>query len=171
MFASGQYSWNSGMFIWKVSTILEEFRAQMPELYQQINTISQTIGTSAYDETIKRIWPKIKKQTIDYGIMEKSKRVAVMPVDFQWADVGNWTSLKHLLPQDERGNAQRGEVLLLDCKDNLIIADKRLIATIGLENLIIVDTPDALLICPQDRVQEVREVVERLKAAGRQDLI
>jgi len=171
MLADGHYAWNSGMFIWKVSRILEEFQAQMPEFYQQISRIGQTIGTPAYESTLEQVWPKIKKQTIDYGIMENAQRVAVLPVDIQWADIGNWNSLKRLFPQDEQGNTQKGDTLLLDCKNTLVLADKRLIAAIGLEDLVIVDTPDALFVCPKDRVQEVREVVERLKTAGRQDLI
>jgi len=171
MLQDGHYSWNSGMFIWKVSAILNEFQKQMPELYQQVTKIGNTIGTAAYAETLARIWTQIKKQTIDYGVMEKAERVAVLPVDIQWADVGTWSSLKRLFPQDEQGNAQRGDALLLDCKDTLVLSDKRLIAAIGLEDLIVVDTPDALLICSKDRVQEVRRVVERLKAAGRQDLV
>jgi len=171
MLEAGNYCWNSGMFIWKVSTILKAFETFMPQLYQQVLALRQTIGTKAYIDTLAQVWPGIKKQTIDYGIMEKAERVAVLPVDIQWADVGNWASLRQLLPQDEHGNAIRGEAMLLDCQNNLVFADKRLIAAIGLEDLVVVDTPDALLICHKDRVQEVRQVVERLKDNGRQDLI
>jgi len=171
MLEAGNYCWNSGMFTWKVSTILKAFETFMPELYQQVLALRQTIGTKAYIDTLAQVWLGIKKQTIDYGIMEKAERVAVLPVDIQWADVGNWASLRQLLPQDEHGNAIRGEAMLLDCQNNLVFADKRLIAAIGLEDLVVVDTPDALLICHKDRVQEVRQVVERLKDTGRQDLI
>lgn len=171
MLEAGNYCWNSGMFIWKISTILKAYETLMPELYQQVMLLGQTIGTNAYSDTLAQIWPNIKKQTIDYGIMEKAERVAVLPVDIQWADVGNWASLKQLLPHDEHGNAIRGEALLLDCQNNLVFTDKRLIAAIGLEDFVVVDTPDALLICHKDRVQEVRQVVERLKADGRQELI
>ena len=171
MLEAGNYCWNSGMFIWKVSTILKAFETFMSELYQQVLALRQTIGTKAYFDTLAQVWPGIKKQTIDYGIMEKAERVAVLPVDIQWADVGNWASLRQLLPQDEHGNAIRGEAMLLDCQNNLVFADKRLIAAIGLKDLVVVDTPDALLICHKDRVQEVRQVVERLKDNGRQDLI
>jgi len=171
MLAAGNYCWNSGMFIWKVSTILNAFETLMPELYQQVVKIAQTIGSDAYSDTLAQIWPQVKKQTIDYGIMEKAERVAVLPVDIDWSDVGNWLSLKRLFPQDEHGNAQRGDVMLMDCQNTFVLADKRLIAAIGLEDAVIVDTSDALLICHKDRVQEVRQIVERLKAAGRQDLI
>jgi len=171
MLEAGNYCWNSGMFIWKISTILKAYKTLMPELYRQVMLLGQTIGTNAYSDTLAQIWPNIKKQTIDYGIMEKAERVAVLPVDIQWADVGNWASLKQLLPHDEHGNAIRGEALLLDCQNNLVFTDKRLIAAIGLEDFVVVDTPDALLICHKDRVQEVRQVVERLKADSRQDLI
>jgi len=171
MLAEGGFSWNSGMFMWKVSAILKEFERQMPQLYQQIMSIGSAIGSAAYAETLAEIWPRISKQTIDYGIMEGAQRVAVLPVDLQWADVGNWSSLKRLFPQDEQGNAQRGDAILVDCKNTFILADKRLIAGIGLDDLIIVDTDDALLICHKDRVQDVRHLVEKLKASGRQDLV
>ncbi|MEL7644683.1 MAG: mannose-1-phosphate guanylyltransferase [Anaerolineaceae bacterium] len=171
MVRSGNYAWNSGMFIWKVSVILEEFARQMPELYDQINAIGKSINTPAYDETLAEIWPKIRKQTIDYGIMEGARGVVVLPVTMQWTDVGNWNSLKSLLPVDARGNTVRGDSLLMDCSGTLVLGGQKLIAGIGLEDLIVVDTPDALLICRKDRVQDVRKVAEELKAAGRLDLI
>jgi len=171
MVRSGNYAWNSGMFIWKVSVILEEFARQMPELYDQINQIGKSINTSAYDETLAEIWPKIRKQTIDYGIMEGARGVVVLPVTMQWTDVGNWNSLKALLPVDARGNTVRGDSLLMDCSGTLVLGGQKLIAGIGLEDLIVVDTPDALLICRKDRVQDVRKIAEKLKAAGRLDLI
>lgn len=171
MLQSGDYSWNSGMFIWKVSVILDEFSRQMPELFDQITCIGRAVNTHAYAVTLGEIWPKIRKQTIDYGIMEGARKVVVIPVAMQWTDVGNWNSLKALLPEDARGNTIRGDAFLLDCDGSLIVGAQKLIAGVGLEDLIVVDTPDALLVCRKDRVQDVRKIADTLKAAGRLDLI
>jgi mannose-1-phosphate guanylyltransferase len=171
MLALGNYAWNSGMFIWKISAILAEFRAQMPELYDVLMKIGEELKTGNYQQILNALWPTIAKQTIDYGIMEHARRVVVVPVDMDWMDVGTWTSLKALLPQDPDGNSTRGEVLLEDSHGSLILGGERLIAGIGLDDLIVVDTPDALLICPKNQVGEVRKLVARLKDSGRTDLV
>ncbi len=171
MLRAGNYSWNSGMFIWKVSVILDEFARQMPELFDQITAIGRSINTPAYAHTLSEVWPKIRKQTIDYGIMEGARRVVVLPVTMQWTDVGNWNSLKALLPEDASGNTVRGDALLMDCSGTLVFGSNKLIAGVGLQDLIVVDTADALLICRSDRVQDVRKIADRLKASGRLDLI
>ena len=163
MVASGDYAWNSGMFIWRVDRILEAMHAHMPALHAQLTEIAATLGTSDYAPTLDRIWPQVAEQTIDYGIMEKAEDVVVIPVDIGWSDVGSWTSLLDLLPADEKGNTAVGPHVAIDTHNSLIFGGKRLIATIGLEDMVIVDTDDALLICPKAREQEVREVVKRLR--------
>ena len=163
MLKEGGFSWNSGMFIWRVDRILEEFKRQMPEFYAQLMEVAATLGTPDYEKTIARIWPSVVKETIDYGIMEKATGVAVIPVDIGWTDVGSWSSLFELLPLDENGNAITGPSITVDTKNSLLFGDKRLIATIGLDGFIVVDTDNALLICPKDREQDVREVVKRLE--------
>ncbi|MFZ3069513.1 MAG: sugar phosphate nucleotidyltransferase, partial [Anaerolineaceae bacterium] len=172
MLAEGGYSWNSGMFMWKVSAILEQFRVQMTGLYDQILRIGKYIGKPEYNEILAQVWPQIHKDTIDYGVMEKATRVAVVPVDMEWTDVGNWNSLKERLPEDADGNNSRGDNLLLDCHDTLVLGEgERLIAAIGLEDLIVVDTPDALLVCHKDHVQDVRKIVAKLREQGRDGLV
>jgi mannose-1-phosphate guanylyltransferase len=166
MVASGDYSWNSGMFIWRVERILAEFQRQMPEFYAQLMEVDAALGTPAESAVLQRVWPKIAKQTIDYGIMEGAQDVVVIPVDIGWADIGSWTSLVELLPKDEQGNTFVGPTLAIDTRETLVFGDKRLIATIGIEGLVIVDTGDALLICPKEREQEVREIVRRLNTKG-----
>lgn len=166
----GNYSWNSGMFVWKVSTILEEIRMQMPELHGSLMRIAKALQEGTYEEVLAQEWPEIEKQTIDYGVMENASRVAVIPVDMDWLDVGNWASLKTLLPADKLGNSVRGDVILEDSSCNLVMGGKRLIAGIGLEDLIIVDTQDTLLVCHKDQVGKVRDMVARLKQEGREDL-
>jgi mannose-1-phosphate guanylyltransferase len=170
MVASGDYSWNSGMFIWRVDSILAELKRQMPEFYAQLAEVEAVLGTPEYAPTLNRIWPKVTEQTIDYGIMEHAKNVAVIPVEIGWTDVGSWSSLFELVPNDSDGNVFRGPTVSIDTKNTLVVGEKRLIATIGLHDMVIVDSEDALLICPKDREQEVKAIVKKLKQEGRSAL-
>jgi len=163
MVESGEYSWNSGMFIWRVDRIMEEFERQMPGFYRQLIEVKATLGTPAYLPTLDRVWSQVARQTIDYGVMEGAEDVAVIPVDIGWSDVGSWASLSELLPADEKGNIIVGPHVGIDTQETLVFGGKRLIATIGLEGMVIVDTDDALLVCPMEREQEVREIVRRLE--------
>jgi mannose-1-phosphate guanylyltransferase len=167
MVASGEYSWNSGMFIWQVQRILAEFQRQMPAFYAQLCVVEKTLGTPAYHSVLGSVWPQVVKQTIDYGIMEGAGDVAVLPVEIGWSDVGSWESLFDLLPVDPDGNAVAGEFLGIDTHNTLVFGGPRLVATIGVDGLVIVDTGDALLVCPRSREQEVREIVGRLKESGK----
>lgn len=171
MVESGEYSWNSGMFIWRVDRILAEFARQMPDFYAQLAQIEAVLGTPAYERMLNRIWPEVTPQTIDYGVMEGAEDVVVIPVDIGWSDVGNWSSMRDIQPADADGNVVVGEHLGIDSHRCIVFAGKRLVATIGLEDLIIVDTDDALLVCPVEREQEVREVVRRLREMGRTELL
>jgi mannose-1-phosphate guanylyltransferase len=164
MVGSGNYSWNSGMFIWRVDRILEEIERQMPGLSAQLNEVLSAIKTPDYISVLSRVWPRVAKQTIDYGVMEGANQVSVIPVEIGWSDIGSWSSLLELLPKDEAGNALVGPSLEIDTHNTLVFGKKRLIATIGIEGMIIIDTDDALLICPQERDQDVRRLVERLQA-------
>jgi len=166
MVESGEYSWNSGMFIWRVDRILQEFQRQMPEFYVQLAEIKAALDTSGYEATLGRVWPQVARQTIDYGVMEGAEDVTVIPVDIGWSDVGSWASLLELLPADGEGNIVVGPHVGIDTRDTLVFGGKRLIATIGLKSMVIVDTEDALLVCPREREQEVRAIVRRLKENG-----
>ncbi len=166
MVESGEYSWNSGMFVWRVDRILQEFQHQMPEFYVQLAEVEATLGTPGYEATLNRVWPQVARQTIDYGVMEGAEDVTVIPVDIGWSDVGSWASLLELLPADEEGNTIVGPHVGIDTRDTLVFSrgGKRLVATIGLEGLVIVDTEDALLVCTKEREQEVRAMVRELEA-------
>ncbi|MGB4594617.1 MAG: mannose-1-phosphate guanylyltransferase, partial [Anaerolineaceae bacterium] len=187
MLEQGNYTWNSGMFMWKVSAIMQEFRHQMPALYEALLRIGAALGASfkasqvhpevtitdpeaaaraEYERVLAEVWPSISKQSIDYGVMEMARKVAVIPVDMAWLDIGNWNSMKTLFDQDQAGNAVRGDTLLLDSRDLMVVGGKRLIAVIGLEDLAIIDSDDALLICRKDRVGDVRKIVAQLKDSG-----
>jgi mannose-1-phosphate guanylyltransferase len=168
---SGRYYWNSGMFIWKVSTILREFEKLMPQFYVQLMEIDAVLGTAEERAVLERVWPQVENETIDYGIMERAEDVAVIPVDIGWSDVGDWTALSELLPADEEGNVVVGQHVGLDTRGCLIHGSRRLVTTIGLEDMIVVDTADALLVCPKERAQEVRDLVKKLKEGGREEYL
>jgi len=166
---SGQYSWNAGMFIGKASTFLEEIALYLPTLASQLATIQAAMGTGKERKVLNSVWPQVKPITIDYGIMEKTKRAAVIPVDIGWSDVGDWTSLADVLHSDPNGNVVRGHHIGLDTTNCLIHgSERRLIATIGLHDFVVVDAGDAILICPKNRSQEAKEMVERLRAEGKE---
>jgi mannose-1-phosphate guanylyltransferase len=164
--ATGRYSWNSGMFIWRIADVMTEFEQQMPALHKQLNDIDAAIGTAQEKEVLERVWRDVENQTIDYGIMEGAQNVAVIPVDIGWSDVGSWATLLDILPGDEDGNVVTGHHLGLDTRRTLVYSPHRLVATIGLEDMIVVDTGDALLVCRKDQAQDVKKIVDALKARG-----
>jgi mannose-1-phosphate guanylyltransferase len=165
---SGRYYWNSGIFIWTLSTILNELHCYLPDLYDKLMTVDAAWGTDEMNAVAEKVWPQIRPVTVDFGVMERAQRVAVVPVDIGWSDVGSWATIHDLLPADTNGNVVAGEHIGLDTTGSLICGGKRLIATIGVSHLIVVDTEDALLICSRDRAQEVKEIVERLKREGKE---
>ena len=166
MLKCGEYSWNSGMFIWRVQRILDEFERQMPEFFEQLLEVQAALGTFHYQETLHRVWLQVSNQTIDYGILEGAQQVTVFPIDIGWVDIGSWGSLLSLLPTDVDGNVLIGPSIGIDTHDTLAFGENRLIATIGVHGMMIVDTDDALLVCPREREQEVRELVAQLRQGG-----
>jgi mannose-1-phosphate guanylyltransferase len=171
MVSSGNFSWNSGMFVWQVKRIMDEFQRQMPSFYEQLLLVKSALDALDYEQTLSQVWPTVQKETIDYGVMEGAKDVAVIPVDIGWSDVGSWASLFDVLPADEDGNRVVGQHAGIDTRNTLVIGDQRLIATIGLEGLIIIDTEDALLVCTREREQDVRALVKLLEKEGKQELL
>lgn len=174
--ASGNYSWNSGMFVWKLSTIQEEYRKHLPILATELNVIGAGYGQPNYDAQLSQIWQAIENQTIDVGIAEKSERIAVIPADIGWSDVGDWSVVADLIATRQGssdGNAVIGEHIGLNTTNSLIygINAGKLIATIGLDNLLIIDLPDVLLIAPRSENQTVKKIVERLKQESRDTLL
>lgn len=167
MVESGDYTWNSGMFVWSVDRIIGEFEKQMPDFYVKLAEVEGKLGTYGYAPTLERIWPQVNKQAIDYGVMEGADDVVVIPADIGWSDVGSWGSLAELLArmghEDDQGNVVVGQHVGIDTENSMIFGGQRLIATIGLEDVVIVDAGDAVLVCPLQREQEVRELVQRLK--------
>jgi mannose-1-phosphate guanylyltransferase len=167
MLASHDHSWNSGMFMWRADTILNEISRQMPDLYAALTQIGTAWGTDEQDTVLMDLWPGLKNETIDYGVMENAEKVAVLPAGgLEWSDIGNWNSLFDVLVPDKDGNIVfSGHHIPLDTSRSLVYGNKddRLIVTIGVDNLIIVDAGDVLLVCHKDQSAKVRQIVDNLK--------
>ncbi len=167
--ASGQYSWNSGMFIWKVSSAMSAFEQFQPAIYAMCAYLQSAFNAPDYQQKLEGIWNTMPKLSIDVAIMEKSENIAVIPIDIGWSDIGSWSSLYHILPQDSFGNCIKGDAVdnrvILDTRDTLVYSD-RLTVAIGVDDMVIVDTDDVLLICHKDRTQDVKQVVDYLKENG-----
>jgi len=164
---SGEYYWNSGMFVWKISAIQAEIQRLMPQLHAHLEEIRPAVGTDREPEVLARVWPEIETQTIDYGVMEHAQNVAVLPTDIGWSDVGDWATLSGLLPADDAGNVVVGEHVGVETVRSLVYSPHRLVATVGIQDMVIVDTDDAILVCPKERAQEVRALVDELKRNAR----
>ena len=167
MLRSGDHSWNSGMFVWSADTIMSEIERQMPELCQVVNKIAAAWGTPEQNNVLQSYWYDLRSQTIDYGVMERAEKVAVLPASgLGWSDVGSWDSLFDVLLPDMNGNVvTNGQHLALDTNNTLVYTsdEERLVVTIGLDDMVIVDAGDVLMICKVDQSQKVRDVVEHLK--------
>jgi mannose-1-phosphate guanylyltransferase len=165
---SGDHSWNSGMFVWRADAILAEIDRQMPELGTALKSISSAWETESQGAVLNEIWRDLKTETVDYGIMEKAERVAVLPAGgLGWSDVGMWSSLFEVLLPDMDGNVATNNGLHLahETHNTLVYGDnnERLIVTIGVDDMVVIDTGDVLMICKSDQSQKVKEVVEHLR--------
>ena len=168
--ASGQYFWNSGMFLFQASRYLAELERHAPAM---LAACRKAFAAAARDADFVRLdkaaFAACPSDSIDYAVMEKTADAAVLPIDVGWNDVGSWSALWEVAQQDGDGNAHHGDVIALDCRDTLAWGDRRLLAMIGLRDIVVVDSDDALLVAHKDHVQEVKEVVARLKAEGRSE--
>ncbi len=165
----GNYFWNSGIFVWKVNTLLQEIKRYLPSLYKGLMDIEKVLGTKEENGVIKKVYADLKPISIDYGVMEKSKKVVAIPCDIGWSDVGSWSALDEVTDKDKNGNIVTGNVVDMDSKSSILYGGKRLLATIGLKDMIVADTADATLVCPKDRAQDVKEIVARLKKRGAEE--
>ena len=161
---SGDYLWNSGMFIWKISTILGRMKELIPGTYKGLIGIRAVIGTPQERATLKEVFPGFTSESIDYAIMERSKNIYIIPGDFGWDDVGSWLAVERISKNDENGNTIQGTVVYRDTKNSIIQGSKdKVIAAIGIEDMIIVDTDDALLLCPKERAGEIKAILEKMR--------
>lgn len=160
---AGDYYWNSGMFVWRAATILEEIRRHQPALGKGVDQIRQLMASSASGREIDEAYRRLVAVSIDNGVMERSSKAAMVPVSFRWSDVGSWGSLDEVAAKNKAGNVVNGRVVDIDSADSIVYADRRVVATIGLKDMVVVDTPDATLVCPKSRAQDVKKVVDILK--------
>jgi len=173
----GSYYWNSGIFVWKVSTLLNEISLYLPKLHEQLEELTSNTapikGKYPYQklsESGKKIFHSLESVSIDHGVMEKSTNVAVLPAEIEWNDVGTWTSLAEISKNDSHGNVINGNVVSVENSDSIIQAENRLVAALGLKNIIVVDTPDALLVCAKERAQDIKKIVEKIKLEKRPEV-
>jgi mannose-1-phosphate guanylyltransferase len=169
--ADGHYLWNSGIFIWRADSILAELRRHLPQLAEGLEPVRTTIGTGRRADVIAQVYPGLQSISIDVGVMERAQDVWVVPGEFNWSDVGSWRALGDLLPQDASGNVIVGEHRGLDTERCLIYSPHKLVATIGIADLVVIETEDVLLICPKERDQDVRRLVELLEREGRDEVL
>jgi mannose-1-phosphate guanylyltransferase len=158
---SGKFLWNSGMFIWRAEDLWKAVEALLPEVAAKVQ---QILKHKSFQPALDIIYPSMPNISIDYGLMEKMKgKILTLPADIKWGDLGGWLAFKDLWPADPQGNISKGPVLAVDSRGNFIKAGKRLIAVLGIHDLIVVDTPDALLICPKEKAENIRQIVAALK--------
>lgn len=168
---SGNYIWNSGMFVWKSSSILNNIQKFMNETYLGLMDIKDSIGKNTYDDVLYDRFSKFKSESIDYGIMEKASKIYTIPGTFGWDDVGSWLALERISKTNEYGNSVNGNVITINTENSIISGTDKLIATVGIEDLIVVDTEDAILICSKECTQDVKKVIENLKICNRTEYI
>ncbi|MFB6286890.1 MAG: mannose-1-phosphate guanylyltransferase [Candidatus Bipolaricaulia bacterium] len=160
---SGNFMWNGGLFIWRVGTLMAAFREHLPEVHEGLTEIER----ADFDpEAVRRVYEAFPDISIDYGIMESAENRAVVLGDFGWSDVGSWSALGELIDGDDRGNVTQGEVVALDTHDAVLVSERGLLATVGMRDVVVVATDDAVLVCPKERAQEVKAIVEALEASG-----
>ena len=166
MVASGGHFWNAGMFVWRVGEILAAYRAHLPGIADAMAALAEANGTPRYEHVLAEVWEETERTTIDYGIAEKAANVAVVPADIGWHDVGSWGGLL-----DIASGGGAGELFEHDSRGNYVRVPGRVVATVGVEGLVIVETEEVLLVASRERSEEVRELVDRLQREGREDLL
>ena len=171
---NGNYAWNSGMFIWKASLILQKLKEYVPDIYEDLNTIGEAMNTPMEQEVLHEVYPKIRKISIDYAVMEpgaEKGEILVIPGDCGWNDVGSWDMMDILHEPDEDRNVLLGDVTAINVKNSVIYSQNRIITALDVENLIIVETQDAVMVCSKDKAQDVKKIVDALKENQRNELL
>ncbi len=167
----GTYLWNSGMFLWKASTILMNLEKFMPELYAGLLPIAEAYGTDAFSKVLEERFCTLPSQSVDYGIMEKAENILTIPGSFGWDDVGSWLALGRINHTDENGNMLSGDVISVRSRGCIVSGEQRLIAVLGLQDTVIVDTPDAVLVCDKNSTQDIRQILAQLREEHRESLL
>jgi mannose-1-phosphate guanylyltransferase len=167
--ASGNYQWNAGMFFWRVSTFLENLKSFLPKTHEALESLAETIGKKTYERRLRAIYPKLENISVDYAILENATRqegpphVFVIPAEVGWSDIGSWAAVYELLAKQSGDNVLAGHGLALDATGNFLYSPTKFVAAIGVRDLIVVETSDALLIVPRERAQDVAKIVKSLE--------
>jgi len=175
--ASGNYHWNAGMFFWRVSTFLDSLKNYLPKTYDALETLAATIGTRKYESKLRSIYPRLENIAVDYAILEAAtrekvpSRVFMIPADIGWSDIGSWTAVHEQSASATHDNVLAGSGHMLEAEGNFIWSPTKFVAAIGVRDLVVVETRDALLICPRHRSQDVGKIVKWLEERGRKDLL
>jgi len=168
---SGDFLWNSGMFVWHIDVIIQSFQEYLPEIWDSLKNIREAIGQPAWDAVLTVEWATLRSISIDYGVMEKADNVFVLKVDFPWNDVGSWDAVHEMSAGDAQENVSQGDIIYEHCHNNLVISGKRTVALVGISNLVVIDTDDALLIIPRGETERVKELVDNFEKDKRDTLL
>jgi mannose-1-phosphate guanylyltransferase len=168
---SGDYMWNSGMFVWTADTILEQIKKHLPALRKGLVKIEASIGKSTEKAVLEKVYAAVDSESIDIGVMEKADNVKLLKGNFGWNDIGSWAAMEQLWPKDADGNFLNADVISIESTGNIIHSTKKLVAVIGLNDIVIIETEDALLVCAKDRAPDVRRAVDELKERGLDDYL
>ncbi|TAK54743.1 MAG: mannose-1-phosphate guanylyltransferase [Bacteroidetes bacterium] len=160
---SGDYLWNSGMFIWRVDTIMQEIERLLPEMYIELKKIDDSFGSDKFEQVFDTAYRTIRGISIDYGVMEKAKNVFLIKGNFGWSDVGSWDEVLRLSSKDDKGNSSAGKVFFYNSNDNFVQAGNKFVATVGVDDIIVIVTDDSVLVCKKGQSQDVKEVVDYLR--------
>jgi mannose-1-phosphate guanylyltransferase len=168
---SGDFLWNSGMFVWEVGCILQSFQDYLPEIWDSLDNIKGAIGKPVWDSVLTVEWAPLRSISIDYGVMEKARNVYVVRVDFSWNDVGSWDAVHEMREKDKDRNVSRGEVIFHSAENNLVYAEGKTVAIVGVDDLVVIDTEDALLIIPRGQTERVKDLVDGFEKEKRDSLL
>ncbi|NOZ85352.1 MAG: mannose-1-phosphate guanylyltransferase [Deltaproteobacteria bacterium] len=170
----GRHLWNAGIFVFTARKIMDELETHMPRLHTGLMEIADSIGTRLYNSTLEHVFPRLEAQSIDYGVMEKvdQNEIFTVPACFHWSDVGSFAALPEVARKDKAGNVVQGDALLLDTNESVVLArGGRLVAVLGLDDVVVVDAGDSVLVCPVSKAQKVKEAVGVLRKKGRTELL
>ena len=167
----GEHLWNGGMFVWQVSTILENLNQHLPTTYKKLASIEHLIDTPDFQPALAKVWPDVDRISIDYGVLENADSIYTVETRFEWNDLGSWRTLYDELPKDKAGNVIQGDVTILDTRNTLVVSEGPYIAAVGVEDLIVVATPDAVLVLPYSESERVQEIVQWLQSRRREELL
>lgn len=171
---SGEYLWNSGMFIWKASVILKKFEEYIPDIYADLEKIGDAMGTENEQQALNEVYPNIRKISIDYAVMEPSAAkgdVLTVPGDFGWNDVGSWDMMTVLHEPDENGNVLLGNTLTVNTTNSICYSSGKLVSVVGMDNVVVVETSDAIMVCPKDQAQDVKLIVDKLNDLSKKEYL